>query len=261
MITSVILYTCLAGLATLAGIGLLRMNAERALRHSHYLNSAAAGFLLAVAFFHLMPEAAEMTGRHAMSFVGLGFIIFYLLETVLIVHSGAEMHFHGGAGDSHVHGGGGPEDHARGMVAFTGLLFHSLLDGIIVAVAFKADEHGGGHLGVLAAVSVILHELPEGVTTFSLLLKSLNQKAALWMSIAVAVATPVGAILSLALLPDLAETTYGIFLAVAAGSFLYVGASDLVPETHGKYGIRNAICLLAGAAIVYLTGVLIQGGH
>ncbi len=84
MIASVIIYSCLAGLATLAGIALLRLSGDSALRYSHYLNSTAAGFILAVAFFHLMPEAVELIDS-AMLFTMLGFVAFYLLEAVLVV--------------------------------------------------------------------------------------------------------------------------------------------------------------------------------
>ena len=72
---------------------------------------------------------------------------------------------------------------------------------------------------------------------------------------------PVGAALSLVVMPDVSQATVGKLIALAAGSFLYVGASDLVPETHGKHGIRNALYLLAGAATIYLIGTLMHGGH
>ena len=252
MTGNVLLYSSAAGVATLIGIGLLRFIGKRALQYSHRLNSLAAGFILAVAFFNLLPEAAELT-KDAMLFAALGFGVFYILETVLVVHSGVEIHFQAGNESA----GARP----RALVAFSGLLFHSLLDGIIIAVAFQADEHMAANLGLLTAISVILHELPEGITTFSLLMTSVNQKAALWMSVAVALATPAGAALSLAVIPNASPATVGKLVALAAGSFLYIGASDLVPETHGKHGIRNALYLLAGAAVIYVVGILMHGGH
>ncbi len=81
------------------------------------------------------------------------------------------------------------------------------------------------------------------------------------MSVAVALATPAGAALSLIAIPEISQATVGKLLGLAAGSFLYIGASDLVPETHGKHGIRNALYLLAGAAAIYLIGMLTHGGH
>lgn len=252
MTGSVLLYSSAAGAATLIGIALLRAAGKRALQYSHRLNSMAAGFILAVSFLHLLPEAVELT-KDALLFAGIGFAIFYMLEAVLVVHSGVEIHF---TTDER-----SERTRPRALVAFSGLFFHSLLDGIIIAVAFQADEHMTTNLGLLTAVSVILHELPEGITTFSLLMTSVSQKTALWLSVAVALATPAGAVLSLIAMPEISQETIGKFIALAAGSFLYVGASDLVPETHGKHGIRNALYLLAGAAAIYLIGILTRGGH
>lgn len=242
---NIIIYSLIAGFSTLIGVALISLNEKRALKYSHFLNSFAAGVILAVAFTHLIPESIKMTSD-AMLFVCLGFAAFYLLEVILVVHSGVEMHFHSGNED-------GPERaHSRALVAFIGLSFHSLLDGIIIAIGFKIDAR----LGALAALSVILHELPEGTTTFSLLIGSFSRKVSLWMSVVVALATPLGAVLWAFVLPDMSEPVMGRLLAVAAGSFIYIGASDLVPETHGKHGIQNALCLIAGALLIYWVGML-----
>ncbi len=250
MILSVLIYSLLAGLATLLGIGLLSLNEKPALRYSHYLNSFAGGVLLAVAFFHQMPEATELAGaKSAFLFVAFGFALLYILESILVFHSGVEVHYHG-EGD-----GGGHR--SKALVAFAGLSFHSLLDGLIIGVGFGVDKR----LGVLMAVSVILHEVPEGTTTFSLLMGSVSRKAALWMSVAVALATPVGAIISLVAVPELTEAATGKLLALAAGSFLYIAASDLVPETHGKQGLQNALCLLGGGALIYAMSHIAGEAH
>ncbi len=75
MTGSVLLYSSAAGIATLIGIGLLRFAGKRALQYSHHLNSLAAGFILAVSFFHLLPEAVELT-KDALLFAAMGFAIF-----------------------------------------------------------------------------------------------------------------------------------------------------------------------------------------
>jgi ZIP family zinc transporter/zinc and cadmium transporter len=250
MILNVLVYSLLAGLATLIGIGLLGLNEKRALRYSHYLNSFAGGVLLAVAFFHQMPEAAELAGpESAFLYVAFGFACLYILESILVFHSGVEIHYHGEREEG--------RHRSKALVAFTGLAFHSLLDGLIIAVGFGIDKR----LGVLMAISVILHEVPEGTTSFSLLMGAMSRKAALWMSVIVAVATPVGAVLSLVAVPELTDVTTGRLLALAAGSFLYIAASDLVPETHGKQGLQNALCLLGGGALIYAIGRIAGEAH
>ena len=233
---SIILYSTIAGLSTILGIIMVMYKEEWVFKHSHYVNSFAAGLLLGIAFFHLFPESLELS-EDALLFIFIGFLLFYLLETVLVIHSGAEIHF----GEKH------DPHHAKGMVMFSGLFLHSLLDGIIIGVGFQIDPK----LGLLTSLGVILHELPEGVTSFSLLISSIKRRTALKLSIAVALATPLGAVISLTFLGGLSKAMVGLLLAMAGGSFLYVGASDLIPETHEEKGFRNAGFLLLGVLFLY----------
>ncbi len=233
---SIIFYSTIAGLSTILGIIMVMYKEEWVFKHSHYVNSFAAGLLLGIAFFHLFPESLELS-EDALLFIFIGFLLFYLLETVLVIHSGAEIHF-GEKNDPH---------HAKGIVMFSGLFFHSLLDGIIIGVSFEIDPK----LGLIASLGVILHELPEGVTSFSLLIGSIKRKTALKLSIAVALATPLGALISLTFLSALSEAVVGLLLAMAGGSFLYISASDLIPETHEEKGFRNAGFLLLGVLFLY----------
>lgn len=106
-------------------------------------------------------------------------------------------------------------------------------------------------VGLLTSLGVILHELPEGVTTFSILIASIKRKTVLKLSVAVALATPVGALISLAFVGGLSEGMVGLLLAMAGGSFLYIGASDLIPETHEEKGFQNAGFLLLGVLLLY----------
>ncbi len=237
-----LVYGAVAGAATLAGVWLVSLGREKVLGYSHYLNSFAAGAMLSISLFHLMPHALKHSPDRAFLYIFAGFLAFYLLETFLIFHSGAEIHY-----------GAGQRARARGMVAFWGLFFHSLLDGVIIGVGFGADPS----LGIVAALGIILHELPEGITTFSLLLDFIGRKKALVMSTAVALATPLGAASGILGLGAVPGHVMGMLIAVAAGSFLYVAASDLIPETHGEGGVRNAGCLVAGATALYFLSKLV----
>jgi len=234
---STIFYSTIAGLSTIFGIIMVILKERWVLKHSHYVNSFAAGLILGIAFFHLFPESLELS-ENALLFIFIGFLLFYLLENVMVLHSGSEIHFKEK---------GNPQ-HAKGMVMFSGLFFHSLLDGIIIGVGFEIDPK----VGLLTSLGVILHELPEGVTTFSILIASIKRKTALKLSVAVALATPVGALISLAFVGGLSEGIVGLLLAMAGGSFLYIGASDLIPETHEEKGFQNAGFLLLGVLLLYL---------
>ena len=130
---------------------------------------------------------------------------------------------------------------------FSGLFFHSLVDGFIIGVGFEIDPK----LGLITALGVISHELPEGVTTFSLLMSSIKKKTALKFSVAVALATPLGAIFSLTFIETLSKEMIGLLLAMAGGSFIYIGASDLIPETHEENGLVDAGFLFLGVLFLY----------
>ena len=240
--SSIIFYSAIAGLSTILGIALVIMGEEWVIRYSHYVNSFAAGLILGVAFFHLFPESLEHS-ENALLFIFLGFLVFYLLENVMVLHSGSEIHFSEKNNPRHV----------KGMVMSSGLFFHSLIDGVVIGVGFEIDPK----LGLLTSLGIISHELPEGVTSFSLLVTSVPRKTAMKMAIAVALATPLGAILSLAFIGGLSESTVGLLLAMAGGSFLYIGASDLIPETHEKGGVANAGFLLLGILFLFFLSKMI----
>lgn len=232
---SIIFYSTIAGLATIFGIIMVILEEGWVLKHSRHVNSFAAGLILGIAFFHLFPESLELS-EHALTYIFIGFLIFYLLENLMVLHSGSEIHFK----NKH-----NPQ-HSKGIVMFAGLFFHSLLDGIIIGVGFEIDQT----IGILTSLGVILHELPEGVTTFSLLVNTIKRKTALKLSVAVALATPIGALISLTFIGSLSETTIGPLLAMAGGSFLYIGAADLIPETHEE-GFETAGSLFLGVLFLY----------
>ena len=237
-----ITYGVIAGGATLAGIGLLMLGRDRVLRWSHHLNSFAAGAILAIAFLHLMPHSLEHNDK-ALIFIFGGFMAFYFLEAFFVLHSGAAIHYR-------------ERRRTRGMVAFYGLFFHSLVDGVIIGAGFEADTS----LGVVLALGIILHELPEGMTTFSMLLETLDRKRAVWMSVAVALATPLGTTAVFFDLDGMSAGAMGGLVGVAAGSFLYIAASDLIPETHEGKGYQNALFLLAGVIAMALLSGLVGAG-
>lgn len=242
MALNALLFGGIAGAATLAGISVVRWKQETAIKYSHYINSFAAGSLITIALAHLIPEAVELTDNALLVVLG-SFIVFYLLEATVVFHSGSAIHFEDSC-DS--------KAHSKGTVIFSGLFLHSLIDGFIIAVGFEVSLA----LGLFAAAGVIMHELPEGVTSFALMMHSMKQKTALKLSIAVALATPVGAAIALGPLSGLSETGLGVMMAIAGGSFLYIAASDLIPETHEKNVLGNVISLLTGVGLLYFLSTI-----
>ena len=245
---SIVVYGIIAGLSTCVGIGLLVWKEAWARAHTPWLNSFAAGVVLAAVFWHLLPEAVAAANlKRAMTFVVAGFTIFYLLENVLIMHSSAELG-HPGC-DQH------KQMYARSRVAGMGLFVHSLIDGIIIGVGFEVSTE----VGLIATLGIIMHELPEGIAIQSVLYDSgMKPRHALLYSLAVAFATPVGAVAFLPFLGKMAPATGGALLAVGAGTFLYVAASDLIPAAHSRGGKFNALLFLGGVAFLQLTAFLLE---
>jgi ZIP family zinc transporter/zinc and cadmium transporter len=241
---TVLFFGTVAGLATLTGILLMRTKQKWAIDRSQYVNSFAAGLILALVFFHLLPEASELSSI-AFPIAFIGFFSFYLLENFIVIHSGSELHFH--ASDPCLQ----HTSETNGVMAFSGLSLHSLIDGIIIGVGFEL----GTEIGILAALAVIAHEVPEGVTSFALINEALPDKSFI-LSLIVAIATPVGALFSLIFIQSLDNNMIGILLALAAGTFIYVSASDLIPQTHGTQNLKTMFSFLLGAVLIVLISLI-----
>lgn len=236
-----ILFGLLAGVATLLGMWLVLVREQWARRNAVYLLAFAAGVLIAASFTDIIPEAMELA-PNALLVVLVTFFAFYVLEHSVIAHH------------HHLHEPTQHRDAPIEKMAFVGLLVHSLVDGLAIGAGFEVSAA----LGAVATLAVILHEVPEGITTLSLFLHAEypRRRAIAWTA-AVALATPVGAILT-TLLPTLAhETALGVLLAVAGGSFLYVASADLIPETHRAKHVPAILLMALGMAVPLIAGRLL----
>lgn len=232
-------YSAIAGSATLIGLGLVLFSKKIVEKYSFAVVSVAAGVLLGTAFGHLLPEAYELAGKNTFLWVLFGFAIFYVIESVVGFHACLE-------GEKH--------PHVLGPVATTGIFFHSLLDGVTIAIGFEISNT----IGLVTALAVLLHELPEGIFTLSILMhaKMRLRNATIWTAI-VALATPFGTLLTLIFFPNLSEATLGILLGIASGSFIYIGASDLVPESHKSRSVVTGAFVLFGILLMlFVTNIL-----
>lgn len=235
---SAAVYSTLAGVCSFLGACLifaLRSQLERAMA---LMIAFAAGTLLAVAFFDLLPQALDLTGKDALPAMLASFIVFYFLEHILHYHSHQHM--------DHEHL---EHHHPVGAIALAGMSFHSLIDGIIIGVGFEVSPA----LGLVTTLGLLAHEIPQGVAVASILLHSRYQPArVLLLSGMVAAATPIGALATLSLTHGLARHTVGQMLGVAAGTFLYVAGSDLIPESHAARQALTGVMLVLGVAVVWL---------
>jgi zinc and cadmium transporter len=227
---NVLVFSSVAGAATMVGIAMVLAAGRWTEKYSGYIVSAAAGFLVAITAAHVLPEALELNGFAPLWFVA-GFVVFFAAEHVITIHACGHKEC----------------DHeGMGLVAAAGIGLHSLFDGVAIGVGFEVDFS----LGMLTASAVILHELPEGVFTYAILINSgADKRKSIIYSILVAVATPIGAVLTFLLFRQwVNEAVLGALLGLVGGTFIYIGASDLTPEAHRGRSAANIVMLVLGAA-------------
>lgn len=212
-----------------------------ALRHQdklHRILAFSAGAVIGVAFFDLLPESFNLTSQHYTSLtvttlVAAGFIAYALLSHVLTLHAPADD-------DGH--------HHSHGHFGAGSLSLHSLLDGLGIGLAFQASAA----IGVVIALGVIAHDFSDGLNTVTMILKNggARTQALKWL-LADAAAPVIGIILASFI--HVSGSTLGLILAVFAGFFFFIGASDLLPESrHNHPKFWTSLLTLAGLGTIYL---------
>jgi zinc transporter ZupT len=219
------------GLATAAATylgGSLALKAQSRLR---LVLGFSAGAVIAVALFDLLPEALELArprpDREVFGFAAVGFCAYMLLDRVLQALSGD----------------GGRR---RGHLGPAALTVHSALDGLGIGLAF----HVSTSTGIVLALAVLAHDFADGVNTVSLSLAGKASKAARAWLIADALAPLAG--IAAAQMIRVSQAELALFLAAFAGVFLYIGASELIPESHQRHPkLWTSLATMLGMAVVY----------
>ncbi len=219
--------------------------------------SYAIGALLGAAFLEILPHALETAASvHTLSAAVLGGILgFFLMEKlVLWRHCHVEACEAHGA-PSHVHDQPHGHDHGRsGLMITVGDTFHNFVDGVMIAAAFLVDVK----VGVVTAVAIIAHEIPQELGDFLILLHSgYSRRKALILNLVSSLATLVGATLGYFALAPMREIMPYV-LAVAASGMIYVAVADLIPGLHKRAELRHTALQLSliglGVLTVWLAG-------
>ena len=233
----------LVSLISLIGIVTLSIQTERLKKALFILVSLATGALLGDAIIHLIPEAFEKSSSPiSISFsIILGMLMFFVLEKFLRWH-----HFHNdeefSSEHSHVH----PVGHL--VIVSDGV--HNLIDGIVIGTSYFISIE----VGVATTLAVILHEIPQEIGDFGLLLHAgFSRTKALLANFASALLAFVGVGIAYAV-GSQSEQFIPLIGAFAAGNFLYIAGSDLVPELHKTTGIRHSLVQLV--AILFGIGIM-----
>ncbi len=222
---------CAAFVATMVG-GLFAIALKDRL---HLVLGFSAGAVIGVAFFDLMPEALQ-TGavwgsRTIMLLCAAGFFLYTLIDRAVMLHTAGE--------GEHCH-----HNHTRGWMGAGSFSAHSFLDGFAIGIAFQASQA----VGIVVAIAVLVHDFSDGLNTVNVVVRNGgDRRMALRWLVMDAAAPVLGA--GASLLVNLPESSTALILALFSGFFLYIGASDLLPESHHAHPkLLTTIATLCGAA-------------
>jgi zinc and cadmium transporter len=226
------------------------------------LVSYAIGALLGAAFLEILPEAfeAKVSAESMAATILAGIMLFFVLEKLVLwrhchgEECETEAHHHD-QGSHHRHD---PHDHGRsGLMITVGDTFHNFVDGILIAAAFLANFN----LGVITALAIIAHEIPQEVGDFLILLHSgYTKRQALIMNMLASLATLVGGVLAYYAL-GVMQHWVPYVLGMAAASMIYVAVADLIPGLHKRPEIHATIQQVSliglGIGSIWLTKLLL----
>ncbi|MEI8174623.1 MAG: ZIP family metal transporter [bacterium] len=210
----------------------------------HLILGFSAGAVIGVAFFDLLPEALALGKENQdisliTSLVAIGFIIYMILDRFFFFHS-HEI-------NEDEHHDEQNKFNRRGLLGAGSLSIHSFIDGMAVGLAFKVSPA----IGSIVAIAVLVHDFSDGINTVNMILKNNGTRAQAFKWLLADAVAPVLGIVS-TLFFSVSESTLGIILAVFTGFFLYIGASDLLPESHHNHPtIWTTVATILGVTVLY----------
>lgn len=244
----------LVSLISLVGLATLSMSTARIHTLATFFVSFAVGALLGDAFIHVLPEAFAERGSSTLTMslmVLCGMLIFFIAEKLLRHRHGVLHAHHHGEEPS-----GRPE---LAAINILGDVIHNFIDGVLIGASYLADTS----LGISTTIAVALHEIPQELGDFGVLVHSgLTPRRAVLYNLAAASAAIVGAVAALvlgAIAHDIVITT---LLPITAGGFVYIAAADLIPELQHERGLATSVIqtalICAGILVMALLAV---AGH
>ncbi|OGY66277.1 MAG: hypothetical protein A3A04_02500 [Candidatus Harrisonbacteria bacterium RIFCSPLOWO2_01_FULL_40_28] len=233
----IVVFSLIGGIFSLIGGFVLLKRDDLTEKFSIHLLSFAAGTLLGVVFLDLLPEAYEALESTDELFMWslIGFVIFFIIEGLFF-----RLHHHG----EHHHGSKTP------LMLLVGDSLHNFLDGIAIAATFFISIP----LGIITTLSTAAHEIPQEIGDFAVMLRAGWIKKNIFIAnISSALMTTVGAILTF-LFRESIMPFIGILLAITSGMFIYIAASDIIPEIYRTRERDN----LSHILLLFIAGILVM---
>ena len=224
--------SALAALMTTIGIYVIRRFEEWGRRNTIYFVCFAAGTLISVSFLHIIPKAFSMNSYAPFYLLG-GYLALHLFNRFInafVCDKAPDAHYD------------------IGLVPMLGIGFHSFIDGFIYSITFTVSIF----TGVLTATGMVLHEFPEGIITYLLLIRGgFRERTSLFLAfLAAALTTPLGMLVSYPSISQIDRHILGALLAFSAGALIYVGATHLLPQAETENKKYSLFALGAGILVV-----------
>ncbi|OGH38029.1 MAG: hypothetical protein A3B44_00740 [Candidatus Levybacteria bacterium RIFCSPLOWO2_01_FULL_38_21] len=240
----IIVFTLIGSVGSLVSSYFLLLKQKITESFSNMLISFAAGALISTAFLDLFPEALEVAnGANIFIPALLGFLSFFIAERYIRL-----FHYHHGHGEK-----------PSTLLVLVGDGIHNFVDGVTIAIAFLTSVP----LGITTSIAVATHEIPQEIADMGVLLANgLSRTRATVFNFLSAMTALLGALIAFTS-ATLIENYLYFFLAIAAGHFIYIAASDLIPEIHENGATKNKymtiLLFFSGIIVVYIFTTLFEG--
>jgi zinc transporter ZupT len=247
--------------AGFVGVVLILWNKRWSARSLHWGIGFGAGLLIGISLLEIIPTAIELATEKAMIFVLLGFVGFFLVEKFTLVH-----HFERAREGSPFH---------FSMATFVALCLHAVLDGVVIGLGLHFNEA----FGLVVFLAILFHKLPLSVSVASVFLGHIKRSTAVLQMLIFTLATPVGLVAAVVFLEGLSQEVMGAVVGLSAGIFIYLGATDMLPEINhtGQTGEgpdradkhpagrwiawEPTVWVLVGMIVSYFPHLLLEGMH
>lgn len=225
----------LAAIVTTIGIYTIRNFVDWGQRNITYFICFAAGMLISASFLHIIPKSLAMNAN-APTYLLVGFFSLYLFNRFITAFVCQRDPAN--------------EQYGIGLVPMLGIGFHSLIDGMIYSIAFTVSIF----TGFIATAGMVLHEFPEGIITYLLLVRGgVKERSAMFLAFfAAALTTPLGMLISYPIIDAIDRPVLGALLSLSAGALVYVGATHLLPKAEQEHKEFSLVALGGGILVAII---------
>lgn len=245
--------TIIVSLFSLTGIYALALSEKALHKILFVVIGFSAGAILGAVYFDLLPEAVELMEDAAYLYIALGFISFFFLERFIYWYHG---HGHGEEIEEQAPIQGRVKTREFAYLNLLGDAIHNFIDGMVIAASSLVSPA----IGIASTIAVIFHELPQEMGDYGILIYGgFKRRRALILNFLVALTVVLGGLTGILIIESI-EAISGVLISLAAGGFIYLGASELIPELNRdktlKRSIIQFIAFLLGMILIWCLGAL-----